>query len=60
VAGSAAPCFSPGTLLPEDGSPTGSGLLQLVREAAAKAQRKVPIKAVVVGLQGDELREEWI
>ena len=40
--------------------PCCGGLLQLVRKAAAQTERKVPIKAVVVGLQGEELREEWV
>ena len=40
--------------------PCCGGLLQLVRKAAAQAERKVPIKAVIVGLQGEELREEWV
>jgi ferredoxin len=40
--------------------PCCGGLLQLARQAAAGARRNVPIKAVVVNLQGEELREEWV
>jgi len=36
------------------------GLLGLAREAAAAAERKVPIKYVVVGVQGEVLQEEWV
>jgi hypothetical protein len=40
--------------------PCCSGLLHLAQEAARSATRKVPIKCVVVGLQGAILREEWV
>lgn len=40
--------------------PCCMGLLNLARQAAQGAKRKVPIKYVVVGLQGDILREEWV
>jgi len=40
--------------------PCCMGLLQLARQAAAEAQRQVPIKFVVVGVQGDILREETV
>lgn len=40
--------------------PCCRGLLALAREAAAQAKRKVPIKAIVVGVQGDILSEEWV
>lgn len=40
--------------------PCCMGLLQLARQAAAEAQRQVPIKFVVVGVQGDILREEFV
>ncbi|MFH1320483.1 MAG: 4Fe-4S ferredoxin, partial [Bacteroidota bacterium] len=40
--------------------PCCGGLLQMVKTAAGKAQRKVPVKAVIVGIQGDILSEEWI
>jgi len=39
--------------------PCCGGLLALAKKAAAEAKRKVPIKYVVVGLQGDILQEEW-
>jgi NAD-dependent dihydropyrimidine dehydrogenase PreA subunit len=39
--------------------PCCGGLLNLAKEAAAQCKRKVPIKAIVVGLQGQILREEW-
>lgn len=39
--------------------PCCGGLLALAKAAAAKATRKVPIKYVVVGLQGDILEEAW-
>ncbi len=40
--------------------PCCSGLLRLAKEAARQAARKVPIKCVVVGLQGVILKEEWV
>jgi NAD-dependent dihydropyrimidine dehydrogenase PreA subunit len=40
--------------------PCCGGLLQLVQNAAAQAQRKVPIKAMVVSLQGEIIKEEWV
>ena len=39
--------------------PCCGGLLHLATEAAARATRKVPVKKIVVGLQGDVLAEEW-
>jgi hypothetical protein len=39
--------------------PCCRGLLALAQQAAGQAQRKVPIKYVVVGLQGDILEETW-
>ena len=36
------------------------GLANLVKEASQKAKRKVPIKAIVVSLQGEILSEEWL
>jgi hypothetical protein len=36
------------------------GLLGLARKAAQAAERKVPIKYVVVGIQGEVIREEWV
>lgn len=40
--------------------PCCGGLLQLVMTAAQRSSRKVPIKAVTVGIQGDILSEEWM
>lgn len=39
--------------------PCCRGLLALAKQAASQATRKVPIKYVVVGLQGDVLEEAW-
>jgi NAD-dependent dihydropyrimidine dehydrogenase PreA subunit len=40
--------------------PCCGGLLRLAQAAAAKATRKVPIKAIVVGIQGQILSEDWV
>jgi hypothetical protein len=40
--------------------PCCMGLLMLAQQALKDARRKVPLKAVVVSLQGDILREEWV
>jgi hypothetical protein len=40
--------------------PCCGGLLALAQEAAKTAKRKVPIKYLVVGIQGDILQEEWV
>jgi ferredoxin len=40
--------------------PCCSGLLAMAKKAAHSAQRKVPVKAVVVGLKGDVLSEDWV
>ncbi len=40
--------------------PCCSGLVQVAKAAADKATRKIPIKQVVVGLEGDILSEDWI
>ena len=40
--------------------PCCGGLLQIARAGAAAAKRKIPIKLMVVGLQGDLLKEEWV
>lgn len=40
--------------------PCCGGLSHLVQKAAATAERKVPIKEVVVGIGGDILRERWL
>ncbi len=40
--------------------PCCRGLVALAEEAASRSSRKVPIKAVVVSLQGDVLSEDWL
>ena len=40
--------------------PCCSGLVQIAKQGAGRAKRKVPIKSVVVSPQGEILREEWI
>ncbi len=40
--------------------PCCGGLLRLAQAAAATATRKIPIKSVVVSLQGTILKEEWL
>ncbi len=40
--------------------PCCGGLLQLVKAATTSAQRKVPVKAVIVSIEGEVLQEEWI
>jgi len=36
------------------------GLVNLVKQASQKAKRKIPIKNIVVNLQGEILSEEWL
>lgn len=40
--------------------PCCSGLLKLAEQAAETANRKVPIKYMVVGVQGEILQEAWV
>lgn len=40
--------------------PCCRGLLQMVQEATSKADRKVPVKVIVVSIRGEVLSEEWI
>ncbi len=40
--------------------PCCGGLLAIAKEAAKQANRKVPIKYVVLSLQGEILQEEWL
>ena len=40
--------------------PCCGGLLQLAQEAVAAASRKVPVKALVISIQGEILEEEWV
>jgi NAD-dependent dihydropyrimidine dehydrogenase PreA subunit len=40
--------------------PCCGGLVQMVRQAAALSHRLVPIKAIVIGIKGDVLQDEWL
>ncbi|MFO7570314.1 MAG: 4Fe-4S binding protein [Smithellaceae bacterium] len=40
--------------------PCCRGLMQLVQTGLSRAKRKVPVKAVVVGIKGEVLSEEWV
>ncbi len=40
--------------------PCCGGLVSLAKEAIQTAKRKIPVKSIVVGLQGDILSEEWL
>ena len=40
--------------------PCCGGLLRLAQEGAKRASRKVPIKYMVISLQGEILKEEWV
>ena len=40
--------------------PCCGGLLQMVKSAMAQASRKVPVKAIIVGISGQILSEEWV
>lgn len=40
--------------------PCCGGLVSLAKEGVAKAARKVPVKEIVVGIQGNIISEEWI
>jgi NAD-dependent dihydropyrimidine dehydrogenase PreA subunit len=40
--------------------PCCGGLLQMVRTALAKTSRKVPVKRIIVGINGEVLQEEWV
>ncbi len=40
--------------------PCCSGLLSLAKKAAGNASRKIPLKCIVVGRQGEILKEEWV
>jgi len=39
--------------------PCCSGLLKIVTAAASAAQRKVPVKLMIVSLEGSVMKEEW-
>ena len=40
--------------------PCCGGLLRVARDAVERAGRKVPIKAIIVGLDGEIRREAWV
>ncbi len=40
--------------------PCCMGLVQLAKQALENSKRKVPLKAVVVGLKGEILSEDWV
>lgn len=40
--------------------PCCMGLLNLAQDAAQASSRKVPLKSLVVGVQGEILQEEWV
>lgn len=40
--------------------PCCSGLLNLAKKAVSDANRKIPIKSIVVSIKGDIIKEEWI
>lgn len=40
--------------------PCCTGLLELARRAAEKAERKVPLKWIVISVKGEILGEEWV
>jgi NAD-dependent dihydropyrimidine dehydrogenase PreA subunit len=40
--------------------PCCGGLLQMAQAAVQNASRKIPLKAVVVGIQGEILQEQWV
>jgi len=40
--------------------PCCGGLLRLAQQAVSESDRKIPIKTIVVGIQGEILKEEWI
>jgi NAD-dependent dihydropyrimidine dehydrogenase PreA subunit len=40
--------------------PCCGGLLQMAKQALASASRKVPLKKIIVGINGEILQEEWV
>lgn len=40
--------------------PCCGGLLRLAKKAAEQADRKVPVKAIKIGVQGNVINEEWV
>ncbi|MFH1055467.1 MAG: 4Fe-4S binding protein [Candidatus Altiarchaeota archaeon] len=39
--------------------PCCSGLLHLAKQATEQAKRKIPVKSIIVGINGDILQEDW-
>ncbi|MBT3207567.1 MAG: 4Fe-4S binding protein [Bacteroidetes bacterium] len=40
--------------------PCCGGLIQMVKTAVDQAERQIPVKLIVVGIQGDILSDEWV
>jgi ferredoxin len=40
--------------------PCCGGLMQMVKMAAGQTERKVPVKKIIVGVEGEILSEEWV
>jgi hypothetical protein len=40
--------------------PCCGGLLQFAKQAAANAERKVPIKKISIGIKGSIIHDEWV
>jgi len=40
--------------------PCCGGLLQMVKTALINASRKVPVKKMIIGINGNVLQEEWL
>jgi len=40
--------------------PCCGGLLHIAKEASQNAKRKIPIKLIIVGVQGNIVKEEWV
>jgi NAD-dependent dihydropyrimidine dehydrogenase PreA subunit len=40
--------------------PCCGGLLRLVKAGTEKATRKVPLKMIIIGINGDPIKEEWV
>ena len=40
--------------------PCCAGLLHIAREGQSRAVRKIPLKYIVISLQGEVLKEEWL
>ena len=40
--------------------PCCSGLLQIVQSGVTNSKHKIPVKSIIVGIQGEILQEEWV